>query len=67
MPPTSCFKHGGEVRYGEAGGQPTVLADRGFYAHNVVCVRRQLDLRVSITIRQHKGLRCLIKETGSFV
>ena len=50
------------VRYGGARGQQlTVRADSGFYTHGVVSVCRQLDVRFSITIRQHKSLRNLIE------
>ena len=49
------------VRYGGATGQLTVRADSGFYAHSVVSVCRKLNVRFSITIRQHKGLRNLIE------
>ena len=51
----------GRVRYGGARGQLTVRADSGFYTHAVVAVCRQLDVRCSITIRQHKSLRNLIE------
>ena len=36
-------------------------ADSGFYTHSVVSVCRQLDVRFSITVRQHKSLRNLIE------
>ena len=36
-------------------------ADSGFYTHSVVSVCRKLDVRFSITIRQHKSLRDLIE------
>ena len=36
-------------------------ADSGFYTHSVVSVCRKLDVRFSITIRQHKRLRNLIE------
>ena len=36
-------------------------ADSGFYAHAVVAMCRRLDVRFSITVRQHKGLRALIE------
>ena len=49
------------VRYGGAGGQLTVRADSGFYTHSVVSVCRQLDVRFSITVRQHKSLHNLIE------
>ena len=51
----------GRVRYGGAGGQLTVRADRGFYAHALVAVCREMDVRFSITIRQHQSLRNLIE------
>ena len=51
----------GRVRYGGASGQLTVRADSGFYTHGVVSVCRKLDVRFSITIRQHKSLRNLIE------
>ena len=38
-------------------GQLTVRADSGFYAHALVSVCRQMDVRYSITIRQHQSLR----------
>ena len=47
----------GRVRYGGATGQLTVRADSGFYAHALVAVCRKMDVRFSITIRQHAGLR----------
>ena len=50
----------GWVRYGGARGQLTVRADSGFYTHAVVALCRQLDVRFSITIRQHASLRNLI-------
>ena len=51
----------GRVRYGGARGQLTVRADSGFYTHAVVALCRQLDVRFSITIRQHASLRNLIE------
>ena len=51
----------GRVRYAGAGGQLTVRADSGFYTHAVVSACRQLDVRFSITIRQHKSLSELIE------
>ena len=51
----------GRVRYAGAGGQLTVRADSGFYTHAVVSACRQLDVRFSITIRQHASLRELIE------
>ena len=51
----------GRVRYGGARGQLTVRADSGFYAHALVAACRRMDVRFSITIRQHKSLRNLIE------
>ena len=51
----------GRVRYGGARGQLTVRADSGFYAHALVAVCRAMDVRFSITIRQHARLRNLIE------
>ena len=51
----------GRVRYGGARGQLTVRADSGFYTHALVAVCREMDVRYSITIRQHKSLRNLIE------
>ena len=47
----------GRVRYGGARGQLTVRADSGFCTHGVVSVCRKMDVRFSITIRQHQSLR----------
>ena len=51
----------GRVRYAGDTGQLTVRADSGFYTHDMVAVCRQMDVRYSITIRQHAGLRNLIE------
>ena len=51
----------GRVRHAGARGQLTVRADSGFYTHAVVALCRQLDVRFSITIRQHASLRKLIE------
>ena len=51
----------GRVRHGGATGQLTVRADSGFYAHALVVVCRKMDVRFSITIRQHARLRELIE------
>ena len=51
----------GRVRYAGATGQLTMRADSGFYVHAVVAVCRKLDVRFSITIRQHQSLRNLIE------
>ena len=49
------------VRYAGATGALTVRADSGFYAHAIVAVCRKMDVRFSITIRQHPQLRNLIE------
>ena len=49
----------GRVRYAGATGQLTVRADSGFYAHALVAVCRKMDVRFSITIRQHASLRLI--------
>ena len=51
----------GRVRYAGASGQLTVRADSGFYAHALVAVCRNMDVRFSITVRQHGRLRNLIE------
>ena len=51
----------GRVRHAGARGQLTVRADRGFYTHALVAVCREMDVRFSITIRQHACLRELIE------
>ena len=51
----------GRVRYAGARGQLTVRADSGFYAHSVVSVCRKMDVRFSITLRQHKSLHNVIE------
>ena len=51
----------GRVRHAGAIGQLTVRADSGFYAHALVAVCREMDVRFSITIRQHARLRELIE------
>ena len=51
----------GRVRHAGATGQLTVRADSGFYAHALVVVCRKMDVRFSITIRQHARLRELIE------
>ena len=50
----------GRVRYAGASGPLTVRADSGFYTHAMVTVCRQMEVRYSITIRQHATLRNLI-------
>ncbi len=51
----------GRVRRAGATGQLTMRADSGFYAHAIVALCRKLDVRFSITIRQHARLRNLIE------
>ena len=51
----------GRVRRAGASGQLTMRADRGFYAHAIVALCRKLDVRFSITIRQHARSRNLIE------
>ena len=51
----------GRVRYAGATGQLTVRADSGFYNHAIVAVCRKMDVRFSITIRQHQSVRNLIE------
>ena len=50
----------GALRRGQ-GATLTVRADSGFYTHALVALCRQLDVRFSITIRQHATLRKLIE------
>ena len=49
------------VRYAGATGALTVRADSGFYSRDIVTVCRSNDVRFSITVRQHRGLRDLIE------
>ena len=49
------------MRYSGANGRLTLRADSGFYTHGVVSVCRKMDVRFSITIRQHQSLRNLIE------
>ena len=49
------------VRRAGASGQLTARADSGFYAHALVAACREMDVRFSITVRQHKSLRDLIE------
>ena len=51
----------GRVRHAGARGQLTVRADSGFYAHALVAVCREMDVRYSITIRQQARLRNIIE------
>ena len=49
------------MRYAGAKDQLTVRADNGFYTHTIVAVCRQMDVRYSITVRQHQSMRNLIE------
>ena len=49
------------MRYAGAGGQLTMGADSGCYAHALVKVCREMDVRYSITVRQHQSLHNLIE------
>ena len=49
------------VRHAGATGQLTVRADSGFYTHAIVAACRRMDVRFSITVRQHARLRSLIE------
>ena len=49
------------VRYGGTRGQLTVRADSGCYTHAIVAVCRKMDVRYSITVRQHARLRNIIE------
>jgi hypothetical protein len=51
----------GRVRHAGATGELTMRADSGFYAAEVVAVCRTMDVRFSITLRQHKSVRRLIE------
>ena len=51
----------GRVRYAGVTGPLTVRADSGFYTHAMVALCRKLDVRYSITVRQHARLRNLIE------
>ena len=49
------------VRCTGATGQLTAQADSGFYTHALVAVCRKMDVRFSITVRQHTRLRNIIE------
>ena len=51
----------GRVRRAGARGQLTMRADSGFYAHAIVALCRKMDVRYSITVRQHQSLRNLME------
>ena len=50
------------VRCGGARGQLTMRADSGFYTHAVVAVCRRMDVRLSITIRQHNLIEAILED-----
>ena len=56
-----CVRRWGGCATAGPGGQLTVRADSGFYAHTVVAACREMDVRFSITIRQRASLRDLIE------
>ena len=43
------------MRHAGATGQLTVRADSSFYTHSIVALFRRMDVRFSITVRQHKS------------
>ena len=49
------------VRHAGAAGPLTMRADSGFYNHDIVAVCRKMDVRFSITIRQHQSVRSIIE------
>ena len=49
------------MRYARATGELTVRADRGFYNRAIIAACRDEDVRYSITVRQHAGLRNIIE------
>ncbi len=51
----------GRVRYAGATGELTMRADSGFYNHDIVAACRKMDVRFSITIRQHQSVRNIIE------
>ena len=51
----------GRVRHAGATGPLIMRADRGFYTHAIVAACRKMQVRFSITVRQHQGLRNLIE------
>ena len=50
------------MRQAGATGEITVRADSGFYSRYLIGACRKLDVRFSITVRQHSGLRKLIEQ-----
>ena len=56
-----CAGAAGSGQRAAGSGQLTIRADSGFYTHSVVSVCRRMDVRFSITIRQHKSLHNLIE------
>ena len=60
-PPTSCGRRWDGCATPGPTDDSRLRADSGFYTHGVVSVCRKMDVRFSITIRQHKSLRNLIE------
>ena len=60
-PPTSCGRRGDGCATPGPTDDSRYRADSGFHTHGVVSVCRKMDVRFSITIRQHKSLRNLIE------
>ena len=58
---TSCGRRWSGCATPEPGDNSRCGPDSGFYTHAVVSACRQLDVRFSITIRQHASLRELIE------
>ena len=52
----------GRVRYAGATGPLTMRADSGFYTHAIAAACRKMDVRFSITIRQHQSVRNIIED-----
>ena len=63
--PVACFLSAldtvSRVRHAGATGPLTMRADSGFYNHAIVADCRQMQVRYSITVRQHPSLRNLIE------
>ena len=53
----------GRVRYAGGTGPLTVRADSDFYTHAIVSAWGKMDIRFSITVRQHQSQRNLIEAT----
>ena len=55
------------VRYAGGSGQLTMRADSGFYAHALVAACRRMDVRFSITIRQHNLIEAIPEDAWRFL